>query len=323
METMENSKRILVVDDNEALRVVLSQTLAGEGHDVVEAASGEQALDVFKETSFDVVFTDIVMEEMSGIELLQEIKKIHSDTQVIVVTSYASLDTAVNALRSGAYDYISKPFEDPDLITAVANRAIDKLNLIDENKKLVEELKEKNLQLEEANILLKEQVVRDGLTGLYNHRFFQEHMATEVQLSLRHNRTFALLFLDVDYFKKYNDTHGHLAGDKLLRSLGEVICGRLRKSDFTARYGGEEFVVVLPETEKDHALYVAEDICRIIAEHPFPGRETQPMKKVTISIGVAAFPIDAQDKSSLLAYADMALYNAKNKGRNQVCLYAP
>ena len=118
--------RILVVDDEQSLRIIISQVLADDGHDVTVAANGEEGLELFEKNPFPVVFTDIVMGDLNGLELLKKIKAIQPETQVIVITSHASLDTAINALRSGAYDYLVKPFEELDMISNVANRAIDK-----------------------------------------------------------------------------------------------------------------------------------------------------------------------------------------------------
>jgi len=126
----EEKIRVLVVDDEESLLAVLSQVLSKNGYEVTAAASGEEAWDIFQTDPFPLVITDIVMKEMTGIELLQKIKEMCPDTQVIIITSYASLDTAINALRSGAYDYLFKPFEDLEMISAVTARAVEKMRLI-------------------------------------------------------------------------------------------------------------------------------------------------------------------------------------------------
>lgn len=314
----EKGKRILVVDDEESIRLVLSQVLSDDGFKVIEAESGEAALELFQKQPFDLVITDIVMPGINGIELLAKIKELNSDAQVIIMTSYASLDTAVSALRSGAYDYFFKPFEDLDVISAAARRAAEKIQLITENQNLIKQLTKKTEELQKSNNVLKELAIRDGLTGLFNHRYFQEDLAYELLRADRYKRNFSLIFLDVDYFKNYNDTHGHTQGDKLLRTLGQILKNNFRKSDLIARYGGDEFVISLPETGKTETRIVAEKICKIVSDYPFPGRKTQPQKKVTLSIGIASFPEDGTDGSSLLHCADQALYQAKKSGRNQV-----
>ncbi|MEK7852145.1 MAG: diguanylate cyclase, partial [Deltaproteobacteria bacterium] len=138
----------------------------------------------------------------------------------------------------------------------------------------------------------KLQAITDGLTGLYNHRFFREHLKVELERTDRYNHTLSLIILDIDHFKHYNDTHGHPQGDELLRGLAELLRKSVRESDIPCRYGGEEFALILPETAKDAALALGERIRKAISEHPFPFREAQPMGTVSVSVGVAVSPAD-------------------------------
>ncbi len=315
---MKDTMRILVVDDEETIRGILSRVLGEEGYQVTLAASGEEALEIFRKDPHPLVLTDIRMGGMSGMELLTEIRAIKSDTQVLIMTSFASLETAIEALRLGAYDYMVKPFEDLDLVVATISRANEKIRLSREIQSLIDALKGKNEELELKNILLAEQASYDGLTQLYNHRHFQETLATEVARSLRHGRTFSLIFMDVDLFKNFNDTQGHLKGDGVLRTIGEILKSLLRKADMAARYGGDEFVLLLPETDKEAARGVAEMVRKTIESHPFHGREVQPGGKVTVSVGVASFPEDGTDPIALVQMADKALYDSKDSGKNVV-----
>lgn len=308
---MNTSTRILLVDDEKSIREMLSQVLTEEGHEVTAVGSGEEALELFLKEPFPLVITDIRMEGMDGIDLLTKIKETNPDTQVVMITSYASMESVIMALRAGAYDYLIKPFEDLDLVTAAAARAIEKIAFITENKNLVESLKQGKEELEKINKILGEMAIRDGLTGLYNHRYFYESLNRELVRSRRHGRVFSLVFIDLDHFKNYNDTHGHLEGDKVLRQLADVFSKRLRQSDLVARYGGDEFIFLLPETDSEGARVVAEDIRRRVGEYPFKGRETQPLAKITVSIGVATFPEDEEDADALVKKADQALYRAK------------
>jgi diguanylate cyclase (GGDEF)-like protein len=319
MNTSQEPIRILVADDDESLRSVLKQVLNIDGYEVTLAASGEEALAAFKKEPCPLIITDIRMGKMSGMELLHEVKRLRPETEIIIMTSHAALDTAITAVQAGAYDYLAKPFEDISLISSVARRAIDKIRLTAENNALLEKLRQKNVELEKSNEMLKNLAIRDGLTGLYNHRHFQEALTTELLRSRRYSRSVSLIFLDVDFFKKYNDTHGHPEGDKILVALARIFQDCLRMSDSVARYGGEEFVFLLPETAKEGALHVAESIRKKVFDHPFPGRETQPLGRVTISLGVATFPQDGTDGSSIIERADKALYDAKKTGRNRVC----
>jgi len=315
----KKANRILVVDDEESIRTVLTEVLTDDGFRVTQAANGLEALAVLKDVPHSLVISDIKMPEMTGIELLKKIKQTIPATEVIIITSYASLDTAIEALRYGAYDYLFKPFEDIKLISAAAIRAIDKVRLTRQNQRLLKVLEQKNNQLKKANKTLKWLARRDGLTGLYNHRYFQEILHAELVRAVRYKQYFSVVFLDLDYFKQYNDTHGHQKGDQLLQILAKVLGGCLRESDYLARYGGEEFTIILPSATKGEALAVAEKIRGRVERYPFTGRETQPKGCVTISMGVSTFPEDGKDNASLMENADQALYEAKNSGRNRVC----
>ncbi len=318
-EILLDYSRILVVDDEMSLRDLLSEVLSDDGYDVTTAATAEDALQLFAAAPFPLVITDIRMPGMSGIDLLTKVKAQNEETQVVIITSHASLDTAVTALREGAYDYLIKPFEDLDVISAVVNRALEKIRLVHENRELVKKLQASNQELEELNTILREMVVRDGLTRLYNHRYFQESLSKEVIRSKRHEHEFSLVFFDVDNFKTYNDTHGHPAGDEVLKTLGGMLFSRLRQTDLAARYGGEEFVLILPETNHEGALKVAEGMRQQIESHEFAGREQQPLGVVSVSIGVSTFPHHGQEPQEILKEADRALYRAKHEGRNRVC----
>ncbi len=164
----------------------------------------------------------------------------------------------------------------------------------------------------------KELSSRDALTGLFNRRHFQETLEKEVQRSARYQRAFSLLMVDLDDFKQYNDTHGHLQGDEVLKSLAALLQRTTRRADIVARFGGEEFVVLLPEINKARAAAVAEKIRAAVAEHPFPGRETQPDGRITVTIGVASCPADARDALVLVDLADRAMYLGKEQGGDRV-----
>lgn len=166
---------------------------------------------------------------------------------------------------------------------------------------------------------MRRQSITDELTGLYNRRFFTNRLGQEVARARRYRHPLALLMVDVDHFKNFNDTHGHPAGDELLKALGGLLRDLLRETDFAARYGGEEFAVVMPETDDAMAFPLAERICISVMKHPFPHAGTQPAGGVTVSIGLAGFPEDAQSVEELVQRADQALYEAKAKGRNRVC----
>jgi len=311
--------KILIVDDEETLRNLLKEVMQEEGLDVETAANGEEALEKFKVHPYNVIFTDLKMPGMSGIDVLKAVKTEDPDTEVVLITSHASLSTAVEAVRLGAYDYIIKPLEDISTSIELVRRAFDKYKLNKEKKQLLADLQRKTVELEETNESIKEMASKDGLTGLYNQRHFKEVIANELQRAKRHKRLFSLIFLDVDYFKHYNDTNEHLLGDEVLKTIGQLIKARIRNSDIPARYGGEEFIILLPETALEPATKLAEEIRIIIEKHAFPNSAAQPNGKLTISLGVAEYPRDGEDVTTLLQHVDEAMYRAKETGKNKVC----
>jgi len=166
----------------------------------------------------------------------------------------------------------------------------------------------------------KELSSRDELTGLFNRRYFFEHLETEIQRARRYRRAFTILMLDLDQFKHYNDTHGHLCGDQVLRQAGELLVSNTRRADVVARFGGEEFVILLPEIDKQGGALVAEKIRTKLALYPFHGRERQPNGQLTVTVGLAAYPYDSDNGLELVDVADRALYVGKRQGGNRVVL---
>ena len=168
--------------------------------------------------------------------------------------------------------------------------------------------------------------VRDGLTGCFNRRKFDVDIVAEIVAEIAgatcSGEPLSLLMLDIDWFKKYNDCHGHLKGDTLLREVVNILTSNLRPFDKIYRYGGEEFAVLLPNANKETALLTATRLCNMIEQEKFEGeKESQPDSKLTVSIGLAGFLVDANNKESLIEAADSALYKAKESGRNQVCVF--
>jgi diguanylate cyclase (GGDEF)-like protein len=310
--------RVLVVDDEPSLRLVVGQVLSLDGHDVTVADSAEEGIALFRATPFPLVITDVVMGRMSGLDLLREVKRLDPEALVVIMTSQASLETATTALREGAYDFLVKPFEDLVLVSAVANRALDKLALQARNRLLTQQLGAYTEELERLTRSLKERADRDGLTDLYNVRCFRQSLDEAILGAIEHGRAFSLILLDVDHFKHYNDTHGHLAGDELLKELAALLQESCGPRDLCARYGGEEFVVLVPGATRPDAAAYAEKLRVRVENHPFVGRESQPSRRVTISVGLSCCPDDGEDHEALIGRADYTLYQAKRKGRNTV-----
>jgi diguanylate cyclase (GGDEF)-like protein len=176
----------------------------------------------------------------------------------------------------------------------------------------------KNAQL---HLKTKQLAITDGLTGLYNYKYFQDSLESEILRAKRYNHYVSLLILDIDYFKNYNDTYGHVRGDNILIALSKVLKSKTREVDIVARYGGEEFVIILPETEEKKAKSLANRIRRAVEEYDFSFKSFKKGNKITISIGGAIYPFNAKSKKVLIDKADKALYRAKDTGRNKVVFF--
>ena len=163
--------------------------------------------------------------------------------------------------------------------------------------------------------------IHDRLTGLFNYGYFLDHLQTEQKRALRYNTPLSVVMIDVDYFKRFNDTFGHEMGNEVLKRVTKVINSRIRNVDIAARYGGEEFVLILPNATKEQAFTVAERIRLAVEKESFKGNSSQPLAHVTISGGIASYPSQAENVEQLVYRADQALYMAKETGRNQICLY--
>lgn len=157
----------------------------------------------------------------------------------------------------------------------------------------------------------------DGLTNLYNHRYFQEHLTKCMMKSDKSGTRFSLILIDIDHFKKFNDTYGHQAGDTVLRQVGQTLRKAVKSHDLVARYGGEEMVIVLDGAHTEAAIKIANRICRTIGEKKYDLAEDLTVT-VTISLGVATYPIDGKTSTELIEFSDQGLYRAKENGRNQV-----
>lgn len=183
-----------------------------------------------------------------------------------------------------------------------------------ENPKIIE------LDLFEKTAL---SAVTDGLTGLYNHRYFHVRLEEEIERARRYKMNLSLIMFDLDDFKVYNDMNGHIAGDILLVEMAKIIRKTGRRTDIPARYGGEEFGVILPHTDRDGAFTIALRICQKVFNTHFPNEEVLPTKTATLSGGISTYPVDSEDKTELVDCADIALYEAKKDGKNRVYLYQP
>jgi len=296
--------RILIVDDSRLIAHVAKTILTKQGHEVILAQDGLAGLQAAKSEHPDLILLDLIMPVMDGYQVCQGLKEEDSTKEIpiIMLTSKAEPADKVKGLELGALDYVVKPFDEGELIARV--------NIQLRLKQLYEALQEKNRQLRElAN--------RDGLTGLYNHRYFHEQLSKDFLRAKRYHESLSCILLDIDYFKKFNDTYGHQTGDIVLSTLGQVIRDSIRDSDFAARYGGEEFALVLYHADRPTAVNVAERL-RQMVEH-CEVRDKDHVLHVTISLGVATFPHEQiSNPRQIVECADKALYKAKENGRNRV-----
>jgi|GEM_PF-1329089 len=227
------------------------------------------------------------------------------------------LVAGVQRVSEGDY-HINLDIKSPNEIGVLA----DSFNsMVERIKVMTEDILNKQEDLEKANIELQVMAITDGLTKLYNHRYFQDCLEKAVTLAQQENKSVTLMILDIDHFKYYNDLFGHQAGDKLLEELAQLLIRELGPNDMVARYGGEEFTVILYDSGSENGVNVAEKVRAAVEAFPFPGRDQQPDGKITVSIGVASYPENARAKEELIRLADEALYKAKCCSRNKVELY--
>ena len=297
---------VLIVDDDVAIRESMNEFVDMSGYQASTAMSAEEALEKLAESDIDVVITDIMLPGMDGLELTDRIKTSY-DIDVIVMTGYSGDYSYEEAISKGASDFVFKPVRFEELLL-----------------RLRRVLKERRLTQERIHMLdkLKRLSITDGLTKLYNSRYFYNQIRAEIDRTARYQRPLSLLLLDIDQFKEYNDNFGHLEGDKILVSLGKVIKSCLRKMDSAYRYGGEEFTVILPETEGDEAATVAERIRSAVEIRKFYPKGHKASITITISIGVTEY-IPEEKVAVFVQRADKAMYLSKQSGRNRVsCLFA-
>jgi len=302
--TQQTQFVVAVVDDDAAIRRLVSLFLRRAGYDVIEVATGEAARSRLGVENWNLAILDRKLPDLDGLDLCREIKADprFRNRYVIILTGEADEQDKIEGLDLGADDYITKPFQYKELLARIraGKRIVD----------LQSELLESNRRLELLSIT-------DGLTRLYNHRHFQDEMVRAFDESQRYQRPLSLAIIDIDFFKKVNDTYGHAAGDDVLKTVARLFMDSVRSTDLVARYGGEEFTVMMPETDMGDAIAFAEKIRTLVEETTI---ETQagPVH-VTVSIGVSSVPATPiQTPKEMIVAADKALYRAKRGGRNQV-----
>jgi len=291
--------RLLVVDDQPINIQALYHAFAAD-HQVLMATSGEQAIAICREKQPDLVLLDVVMPDIDGYEVCRRLKADATtcDTPVIFVTAHEDEAAKTQGLDVGAVDFISKPI----------------------NPRIVRARVRTHITLKTQSDLLRQWAFIDGLTGISNRRGFDERLNTELRRCARSQNPLALMLVDVDHFKRYNDRYGHQAGDDCLRRVAAALQTTMRRAgDFVARYGGEEYACIVTDTEWVHVVERAQVLEQYVRTLGIEHLDSDVDRVVTVSIGVAGWnslnPIDA---NALIAAADTQLYTAKREGRGCV-----
>jgi diguanylate cyclase (GGDEF)-like protein len=289
--------RILIAEDDPDFRRLLSRRAERMGLTIVEAGDGEEAISALQEMDFDALVLDLYMPVHNGFEIIAAAREKDPDIQALVLTGSASVESAVEALRAGVYDYLTKPFESMTTFELALSRALERRFLINENKRLFEE----NQRL----------AVTDPLTGLHNRHKLQESLATELERAKRYSRPLSIIMIDMDDLKSINDTHGHAVGDEALRVVGNAILRCIRKVDMGTRFGGDEFLVLLPEADEQEAATVAERVDNEIRSIDFQAGD------LSASIGVAQWNESFEKPEDFIHAADEAMYSVKHSGQDK------
>jgi diguanylate cyclase (GGDEF)-like protein len=297
--------RVMIASANAGFFQMLSHCLKEEGYEVTTVTSGLEALNRGAAQPPDLFLLDLPLPEMSGYDVCLRLKARAGTRNVPVLLVVPALTRMeqVNSSRSGADGILVKPPDIRVILSKIRSMITQKLNY---------EFLKKSYDIAFS------QSRTDPLTGLFNLRQFWEDLHRELERARRYNHFCSLAMLDIDWFKQFNDRHGHLQGDEVLKQAAVIFREQIRNSDIAARYGGEEFVVIMPETGKELALLVGEKLRAAFAEHAFPLADSQPDERLTISIGIATFPRDAATSRELVEMADRALYRAKEGGRNRI-----
>ena len=303
--------RVLIVDDDLGSRLVAEAAVTALGHECRSAADGEQGWARYVEWQPEVLVTDRTMPGMDGTQLCRAIREAEngSYTYVILLSGRDERADVLSGMDAGADDYLAKPLDSFALqVRLLAAGRVTRLHR----------------DLQQARAALVAQAHTDPLTGLRNRLGLDAHLEALHSSSRRYGRAYCLALCDVDFFKKYNDSHGHQAGDDVLRSVATTLTTLARDADQVYRYGGEEFLLVLPEQREDGARRALDRVRQAVEDLRIAHPDGGPSGYLTLSIGISGFrPGRDISSSDLLAEADQALYEAKAAGRNRVVSVAP
>ena len=305
--------RILIAEDDSVSGLVLQKTLEKLGHNVSAVENGVQALLAAEEGQFRLIISDWMMPEMDGLELCQRLRgrEDAAYAYVILLTAKDQKEDRELAMASGVDDFLIKPMDREELEARlrVAQRILSMQEDLEQRQVELEYL---HAELKVKNDRLTALATTDGLTGLKNHRHFQETLQQSCTFAHRQNLPVSVVMIDVDFFKQYNDTYGHPAGDEVLKSIAEILSENARNYDLAARYGGEEFVILSPGTDEEGGRLLGERVRAAVSAHSWP------LRPITVSVGVSTHIPLSSEGPRLVGEADTALYNSKRSGKNAV-----
>ena len=320
---------IVVIDDSKVNQIQIEKILRLEGYKhILTASSASEAYKLLNiedleisSIEVDLIILDSMMPEIDGIEACRYIKgkESYQDVPIIMVTSNTDIKNLESAFAAGAIDYITKPLNRTEMLARVRS-ALKLKHEMSRRKAREFELLGVTQKLQEANLVLQELSSIDGLTEISNRRKFDESLRNEWGSAIRYSKPISLIIFDIDFFKNYNDTYGHIAGDDCLKQVSKGLSNILKRSgDVFARYGGEEFAVILPDTDADGAIVVAKLIHAKVNSLKIVHSSSQISEFVTTSLGVATIIPDRNTSpEKLIEKADKALYQAKQEGRNRI-----
>ena len=305
--------KILLVDDTLTDRLVMKAYLMDSGHDVLLANNGAEAIELYKEGKPDLILMDVNMPVMDGLQAATEIRNDESDwIPIVFLSGRIEPEDIIDGIEAGGDDYLAKP---------VSQKVLGaKLKAMQRIAEMRQKLIKVSSELESANEELKLLVNLDGLTGLANRRNLDRVLKVDMTRSSRYSHPLAVLLIDIDYFKPFNDGYGHIEGDEVLKQISRALSSCCKRgTDLVARYGGEEFAVLLPDTKPDNARIMAEKLRQAVEDLKMPHKYSAVSNYCTVSIGVFSKIVERTDTAEeLLQRADSGLYQSKEAGRNRV-----
>ena len=290
--------RVLVVDNDADLRESLVERASQMGLQADGAEDGGQAMEALHRDDYDVLAIEIVLPGKPALDVIRDARRVQPDLQAIVLAKNPSIEMTIQALRAGANEFLLKPLKSLTDFEVALYRLLESSARQKESARLLEEM--------------QRLAVTDPLTGLYNRRRLADALEREIDRARRYDRALSLVMVDLDNLKHINDTHGHQAGDQVLREVAKVISANARKSDLVTRYGGDEFLILLPEADAKAATRVAKRICNRI------GRLSTKDYDLSASAGIVQWDHVYATPAAFIRAVDKVLYDAKSSGRSSL-----